>query len=246
MAVTGQEKANIRLSQLQHLHWDTTVLSFVREKQRKWMLSNFIIYISVFQAVFAIWKVSQAWASWAMFSRKAYDCVKHYSGITYCAFWRWQLPQHLLFFSLWHFQKEQLCCSWSPVPGKQLLMLFSPPFWLLCKECFFQVFWNSHIAEKLSSPLQATDELSGPGLSTEIEVTHDSASLATHGCSDIFSNMWMFDIPNSFVFLEGKWMLLSFPSLLCARDAEGKKVLFLQLGLCGNPLILTASCAMVV
>lgn len=59
MAVTEQERAHIGLSPLLHLHWDTAVLSFVREKQRNWMLSNFMIYVSVFQVVFAIWKVSQ-------------------------------------------------------------------------------------------------------------------------------------------------------------------------------------------
>lgn len=56
----------------------------------------------------------------------------------------------------------------------------------------------------------------------------------------------MSEVPISFVLLEGKWVLLSFPSLLFPRDAEGIKVLFLLLGLCGNALILTAFYAMVV
>lgn len=56
----------------------------------------------------------------------------------------------------------------------------------------------------------------------------------------------MFEVPNSFVLLEGKWVLLSFSSLLFARDAEGIKVLFLLLGLCGNALTLTAFYATVV
>lgn len=97
MAVTRQERADIGLYQLQHLHWDVPVLSFVREKQGNWIL---IIYMSVFQVVFAICKVSQTWASWAMFSRKDYGCVKHYSRITSCAVRRWQLPRHFCFSSL--------------------------------------------------------------------------------------------------------------------------------------------------
>lgn len=56
----------------------------------------------------------------------------------------------------------------------------------------------------------------------------------------------MFEAPNSFVLLEGKWVLLTLPSLLFARDAEGIKLLFLQLGLCDDALTLTAFCAMVV
>lgn len=104
-----------------------------------------------------------------------------------------------IFLPLWHFQKEQLCCLWSPVPGKQLLMLSSPPFWLLCKQCFVQVFWNNRIEEKWSSSLQTNGELSRPGLSTEIWVTHDSASLAKLGCS----TRALFQAPTSFVFLEG-------------------------------------------
>lgn len=112
MAVTGQERAHIGLPQLQHLHWDVTILSLV--KQRNWVLNNFVIYMSVFQVLFAIWKVTQAWAPWAMFSRKAYDRVKHYSGTTYCVLWRWQLPRHL-FFPLSDISKKNSCAAYSPL-----------------------------------------------------------------------------------------------------------------------------------
>lgn len=63
VAVTRQRRADTGLSQLQHLLRDTPVLSFIREKQGNWKLSDFIIYMPVFQAVFSICKVSQTWIS---------------------------------------------------------------------------------------------------------------------------------------------------------------------------------------
>lgn len=130
VAVTRQERADIGLSQRQHLLWDMPVFFFIRKKQGKWILSDFIIYMSVFQAVFATCKVSQTWASWAMFSRKAYDYVKHYSGITYCAVHPWQLPQHFFFLS--DLSKKNSCAAYGPLCQGSSCWCYPP----LPSDCF--------------------------------------------------------------------------------------------------------------
>lgn len=74
--------------------------------------------------------------------------------------------------------KMNICAAYGALCQESSCWCY-PPFWLLCKECFFQVFQNSLIEDKWSLTLQDNGELWGPGLSTEIWVTHDSASLAT-------------------------------------------------------------------
>lgn len=118
-------------SLLHHLCWDTSVLSFTREKQGNWILRDFIIYTPVFQAVFAMCKVSQTRAPRAMPSRKDYDHVKYFSGISYCAVHWWQLPQH--FFPFLTFPKRTSVLPVVPCARDAVAALSSPPFCCFAK-----------------------------------------------------------------------------------------------------------------
>lgn len=104
------------------------------------------------------------------------------------------------FFSLSDISKKNSCAACGPLCQGSSCCFILPSLLLLCKECFFQVFWSSHVEQKCFLPLQANGELSHLGLSTGIQVTEDSASLATFG----HSAQALLEVQTSFVLLEGR------------------------------------------